>query len=228
MAVPNGYSVMVTGGQVQQLNTAFAALLAALTLSIALIYMLMVALYESFLDPLAIMFALPVSLVGAFGGLLATGNTLNLFSMIGMIMLMGLVAKNAILLVDYTKTLRRRGLPRQEALVEAARTRLRPIVMTTATVVAAMIPLALKLEAGAESRSPMAIVIIGGVLSSTLLTLLLVPTVYTYLDDLQGLIGGRVRLPFRRPRTRAAMATPDSIPVGTSQDRALAGSEDPS
>ncbi len=225
MAVPVGYSVSVTGGQVQQLDTAFAALLGALTLSIALMYMLMVALYESFLEPLAIMFALPVSLVGAFGGLILTGNTLNIFSMIGMIMLMGLVAKNGILLVDYTKTLRRRGLARQEALLEAARTRLRPIVMTTATVCAAMTPLALKLEAGAESRAPMAIVMIGGVLSSTLLTLLLVPAVYTYLDDFQNLIGGGIRLPFpRRRRAEAVVATPTGIQIRPAEPGRVTGS----
>lgn len=206
VAIPGGYTATVAGGQVAQLELAFSALLAALALSVILIYMLMVALYESFLDPLTIMFSLPVSLVGAFGGLWLTGSTLNIFSMIGLIMLMGLVAKNAILLVDYTKTLRRRGLQRHDALIEAGRTRLRPIVMTTMTVVCAMIPLALKLEAGAESRAPMAIVLIGGVLSSTLLTLLLVPTVYSYLDDLQNLMGG-LRVPKLLVR-RSGSATP--------------------
>ena len=200
VAVPEGYSLRVTG-TVQQLDQAFAALTSALTLSVLLIYMLLVALYESWLDPLAIMFSLPVALVGAFGGLAITGNTFNIFSMIGMIMLLGLVAKNAILLVDFTKTLRGRGHARYEALVEAGATRLRPILMTTATIVAAMIPLALKLEAGAESRAPMAVVVIGGVISSTLLTLVIVPVAYSYFDDFRGL--------FRR-RKPVAVAAPVS------------------
>ncbi|MBM2826714.1 MAG: efflux pump, family, inner and outer membrane protein [Dehalococcoidia bacterium] len=102
---------------------------------------------------------------------------------------MGLVAKNSILLIDYTNTLRARGVERWEAMVEAGRTRLRPILMTQATLIAAMTPLALKIEAGGESRSPMAVVIIGGVISSTLLTLVVVPVVYTLLDDLQILVG---------------------------------------
>ncbi len=190
LSMPLGYSVNLTGS-VTQMEDTFTKLLSALAMSVILIYMLMVALYESWMTPLAIMFSLPVSLVGAFGGLLLTGNTFNLFSLIGIIMLMGLVAKNAILLVDYTNTLRARGLPRNEALVEAGRTRLRPILMTTSTIIAAMIPLALKMEAGAESRSPMAVVVIGGVVSSTLLTLVLVPVMYTVLDGLQNRLTSR-------------------------------------
>jgi HAE1 family hydrophobic/amphiphilic exporter-1 len=186
IGVPSGYR-MTFIGQVDQLDRARTALLSALAISIILIYMLLVALYESWLHPLAIMFSLPVAMVGAFGALLLTGNTFNLFSMIGLIMLMGLVAKNAILLVDFTNTLRDRGVVRDAAILEAGPTRLRPIVMTTATIVFAMIPLALKLEEGAESRAPMAIVLIGGVMTSTLLTLLLVPVMYTYLDDLSRL-----------------------------------------
>jgi len=214
--VPEGYRITV-GGSVQQLDAAFAALTSALSLSVVLIYMLLVALYESWLDPLAIMFALPVALVGAFGGLLVTGNTFNVFSMIGMIMLLGLVAKNAILLVDFTKQLRARGMSRTEALLEAGPIRLRPILMTTATIVAAMTPLALKLEAGAESRAPMAVVVIGGVISSTLLTLVLVPVVYTYLDDLRSLLQRRLA---RAPAEAPAHAVPDV--AGGSADAAEA------
>lgn len=200
--IPLGYSYTI-GGSVRQMDAAVSALTSALTLSIILIYMLLVALYESWLYPLAIMLALPVSLIGAFGGLVLTGNTLNLFSMIGMIMLMGLVAKNAILLVDYTNILRARGYERFEAIVEAGRTRLRPILMTTATIIAAMTPLAMKLESGAESRAPMAVVIIGGVISSTMLTLVLVPSVYTYLDDLQNALGGPKTFGFLRLRRKS-------------------------
>jgi hydrophobic/amphiphilic exporter-1 (mainly G- bacteria), HAE1 family len=137
---------------------------------------------------LAVMICLPVALVGAFLGLLVVGDTINIFSLIGMIMLVGLVAKNAILLVDYTNTLRRRGLSRRDALLEAGPVRLRPILMTTMTMIFAMIPLALKLGSGAETRSPMAVVVLGGIITSTLLTLVLVPCAYTYLDDLQNLL----------------------------------------
>jgi HAE1 family hydrophobic/amphiphilic exporter-1 len=143
------------------------------------------------------------------GGLYLTGNTFNVFSLIGMVMLMGLVGKNAILLVDFVDTLRERGLSRTEAILEAARTRLRPILMTTATVVFGMFPLTLKLEEGAETRAPMAVVILGGVLSSTLLTLVLVPAVYTILDDAKVLVGRLVRRLAGPNREDGAPATPE-------------------
>ncbi len=168
------------------------ALFSALSLSIIMIYMLMAVLYESFVEPLVIMFSLPVAMVGAFGGLFLTGNTFNIFSLLGIIMLMGLVTKNAILLVDFTDILRKRGYSRTEALVEAGRLRLRPIVMTSAAVVFAMIPFVLKLEPGAESRAPLAAAVMGGVISSTLLTLVLVPTAYTYLDNLEAFVRRKV------------------------------------
>lgn len=212
---PAGYRTDLRG-QAQQLQTAFAALIAALSLSVLLIYMLLVALYESWLYPLAIMFSLPVALVGAFGALLLTGNTVNIFSMIGMIMLMGLVAKNAILLVDYTNTLRSRGVARYEAIVEAGRTRLRPILMTTFTLLFALLPLALKFEAGAESRAPLAVVVMGGTISSTLLTLVLVPVVYTLLDDLQARLGFR----YARQPALAEEATPAPAIAGASNNNA--------
>jgi HAE1 family hydrophobic/amphiphilic exporter-1 len=181
----------------------------ALWLSIILIYMLLVALYESWLHPLAIMFSLPVSLLGAFLALMISGNTLNLFSLIGIIMLMGIVTKNAILLVDFTNILRGRGYGRREALVEAGRTRLRPILMTTLTIVFAMLPLAMKVEAGGESRAPMAVVVIGGVVSSTVLTLILVPVVYTYLDDAAQLVQRLLGRPRRGIRLRPRFAGAD-------------------
>ncbi|MCL5266151.1 MAG: efflux RND transporter permease subunit [Chloroflexi bacterium] len=190
--LPPGFSINL-GSQTELMDESFTSLVGALFLSILLMYMLMVALYESLLYPLIIMFALPVSIVGALLGLFVSGQSLNISSMIGMIMLMGLVGKNGILLVDYTNTLRNKGMSRFDAIVEAGPTRLRPILMTTSAMVMAMIPVAMTSGQGAETRSPMAIVVIGGLLSSTLLTLVLVPVVYTVLDDLQMRIGKLLR-----------------------------------
>jgi HAE1 family hydrophobic/amphiphilic exporter-1 len=218
---PSGYRWTFVG-QVDALDQARVALLSALVISVVLIYMLLVALYESFMHPLAIMFSLPVALVGAFAGLLVTGNTFNIFSMIGIIMLMGLVAKNAILLVDYTNTLRARGRTRLEALLEAGPIRLRPIIMTTCTVVFAMLPLAMKFEEGGESRAPLAVVLIGGSLTSTLLTLLLVPVMYTYLDDLgrlPALAWARVPRWRRRPAPVVAGAAGGPSPARPSTEQ---------
>ena len=184
---PAGYNVSM-GGQSEQQAKAFSNLILALALSVVLEYMLLAALYESMILPFATMFALPLAVIGAFAGLAATGNTLNLLSMIGVIVLMGLVGKNGILLIDYTNTLRQQGRARAAALREAGETRLRPILMTTVALVAGLMPLALGLEEGSETYKGMASVIIGGMLSSTLLSLLVVPCMYTYFDDLQRLI----------------------------------------
>jgi HAE1 family hydrophobic/amphiphilic exporter-1 len=208
--LPIGYGIHITG-QGSQLDVAFGALLAALSLSIVLMYMLMSALYESFIYPLAILFCLPVALVGAFLALLLVGSTINIFSLIGMIMLVGLVAKNAILLVDFTNTLRQRGLNRRDALLQAGPVRLRPILMTTMTMIFAMTPLALKIGSGAETRSPMAVVVLGGIITSTLLTLVMVPCAYTYLDDLQNLLLRR-RAPV--PAVRAELAAQPTVAGG--------------
>jgi len=214
--LPEGYQVTYVG-QILQQETAFTTLLSTLVLSVVLIYMLMVALYESFLTPLAILFAVPVSMVGAILALYVSQNTFNIFSLIGCIMLMGLVGKNAILLVDYTNTLRQRGLARLEALLEAGHTRLRPILMTTCTIIFAMLPLALKLEAGGESRAPMAVVVIGGVISSTLLSLVLVPVMYTLLEDGKAVVSrGLAWRPSRRAVARPAEApAPAAAPAGS-------------
>jgi HAE1 family hydrophobic/amphiphilic exporter-1 len=185
LVVPSGYKV-TQGGEAQDQAESFGQIFTALGLSVLLMYMLMVALFESLAFPLMIMFSLPLATVGAFGLLAATGNTLNMLSMIGLILLTGLVGKNAILLVDYTNTLRKRGLARAEALLQAGPTRLRPILMTTAALVLAMSPIALKLGEGSEWRAPMAVTVIGGLLTSTLLTLVLIPAVYTILDDFTG------------------------------------------
>lgn len=223
IAVPSGYTV-TQGGEAQSQNESFGQILSALGLSVLLMYMLMVALFESLIFPLMIMFSLPLAVVGAFGLLAATGNTLNMLSMIGMILLTGLVGKNAILLVDYTNTLRKRGMGRDAALLQAGPTRLRPIVMTTAALVLAMSPIALKLGEGSEWRAPMAVTVIGGLLTSTLLTLVLIPAVYTIMDDFTGVLSRAprfVRLLVRMPRFQPHQhvpepetpRTPERVPV---------------
>lgn len=183
-SVPPGVRVFF-GGDAENMRDMFSDMAIALTLAILFVYMIMVSLFESYIHPFTIMFSLPVALVGALGSLALTGMTLSMFSMIGIIMLMGLVTKNAILLVDFANTLRAQGLGMREALLESGRTRLRPIIMTTATMIFGMLPLALAFGAGAEMRQSMAVVIIGGLLSSTLLTLVLVPVVYTYMEGLR-------------------------------------------
>jgi HAE1 family hydrophobic/amphiphilic exporter-1 len=161
-----------------------AYMMQALLLSFILVYLLMVALFENWLYPFIIMFSQPQALVGALLALIVARSELNIVSMIGIIMLVGLVGKNAILLVDFTNTLRARGLSREEALQQAGPIRLRPILMTTISLVLAMVPIALAIGRGSEFRAPLGIVIIGGMLVSTLLTLLVIPCMYTVMDDL--------------------------------------------
>jgi HAE1 family hydrophobic/amphiphilic exporter-1 len=161
----------------------------ALALAVIFIYMILTSQFRSFLQPLALMSSLPLTLIGVFLALLAFRSTLNIFSIIGFIMLMGLVTKNAILLVDFAQQARLgfEGAPpmdRTQALVTAARVRLRPILMTTLAMVFGMVPLALGLTEGSEQRAPMGQAVIGGIVTSSLLTLVVVPVIYTYLDDL--------------------------------------------
>lgn len=198
--IPNGITVFY-GGDTENMRDMFRDMSIALSLAVLFVYIIMVSLFESYIHPFTIMFALPVAIVGAFAGLALAGQTLNMFSMIGLIMLMGLVTKNAILLVDFTNTLRARGMAMRDALAEAGKTRLRPIIMTTATMVFGMMPLAVALGAGSEMRQGMAVVVIGGLLSSTALTLVLIPVIYTYMEGL------RERLPkfSRKPATSPAV-----------------------
>jgi HAE1 family hydrophobic/amphiphilic exporter-1 len=161
----------------------------SLILAIIFIYAILASQFRSFLQPLAIMLSLPLSLLGVAGMLFLARDTINIMSLIGLILLMGLVTKNAILLVDFTNVQRREGMGRSEALVSAARIRLRPILMTTLAMIFGMLPLAFELGAGAEFRAPMARAVIGGLITSTLLTLIVVPVVYTYLDDLGAKLG---------------------------------------
>ena len=177
-----GYKV-VFSGEAEQMAESFEYMAEALILAIILVYLILAAQFESFIDPLSIMLSLPLSLIGMAGMLLVTGDTINMMSLIGLIMLMGLVTKNAILLVDFTKVLRSRGMTRTEALITAGRTRLRPIMMTTLAMIFGMLPLALALGAGAEMRAPMARAVVGGLITSTFLTLLVVPVMYSILDD---------------------------------------------
>ncbi len=180
--LPPGYSFQVEGANKDMAESAASAA-AALVLGILFIYMLLASQFNSFLLPMAIMSSLPLSLIGVFLALFLFGSTLNIFSIIGIIMLMGLVTKNAILLIDFTKEAIAKGDDRITALIDAGRTRMRPILMTTTAMVVGMVPLALGLGEGAEQRAPMAHAIIGGVITSTLLTLVVVPVIYTFLDD---------------------------------------------
>jgi HAE1 family hydrophobic/amphiphilic exporter-1 len=190
LALAPGYRV-VFSGDAEHMAETFGYMAEALILAVLFVYFILAAQFESFLEPLAIMFSLPLSIVGMAALLLLTGDTINIMSLIGLIMLMGLVTKNAILLVDYTKVLRGRGMERREAVITAGRTRLRPIVMTTLAMIFGMLPLAFAIGAGAEMRAPMARAVVGGLLTSTLLTLLVVPVMYTFMDDLGGWITGK-------------------------------------
>jgi HAE1 family hydrophobic/amphiphilic exporter-1 len=185
---PAGYSVAFTGDS-EEMDRTFNYIYDALILAVVFIYLILASQFGSFTHPLAIMLSLPLSLIGVVGILLLTGDTLNIMSMIGVILLMGLVTKNAILLIDFANRLRREGKSRTEALIEAGKTRFRPIVMTTMAMIFGMLPLAFEIGAGSEMRAPMARAVIGGLITSTLLTLLAVPVVYSLLDDLTVKLG---------------------------------------
>jgi HAE1 family hydrophobic/amphiphilic exporter-1 len=179
-----GHLVTEWGGEAKFMGESFGYMLSALFLAVALIYMILAAQFNSFIQPITIMVSLPLSVVGAFGALYLSDMSFNILAMIGVIMLMGLVTKNAILLVDFANQRRARGMDRNQALVEAGRLRLRPILMTTAAMVFGMLPVALGLGEGGEMRAPMAVCVIGGLITSTLLTLVIVPVVYTLFDGL--------------------------------------------
>jgi hypothetical protein len=189
-------------GQGDEQQDAFRQLGVGLGASILLMYLVLALLYESWLQPILILTALPLATVGAFLGLLVFHQTLSVPSFIGLIALFGLVGKNSILLVDRTNDLRRAGLDRISALEQAAPSRLRPILMTSAVLILAMLPVALRLGDGGEMRAPLGAVLVGGMATSTFLSLLYVPVVYTYFDTLQGLLGDVVhgRLPFTSHR----------------------------
>ena len=191
--IPKGNVSVYFGGESEVMREGFGSTLGALGLSIVLIYILQAALFEGYLSPFIIMFALPMALVGALLAIIVTGKSLSIVTMIGIIMLMGLVGKNAILVVDYTNTLRRRGKSMREALLEAGPVRLRPVLMTSLSLIFGLLPVAVATAHGAEVRSPLAVAVIGGMLLSTLLSLLLIPVLYTVFDGLGASTNALVR-----------------------------------
>lgn len=198
IGVPSGYEVGWTGFA-DTMAESFAHLFFTMFLSVIVMYMVLASQFESFIHPFTIMLSLPLAIVGALGALLATGLTVNIFTMMAFIFLLGLVTKNAILLIDYTNTLRQRdGMEREAALLKAGPVRLRPILMTSLAMIFGMLPVAVGTGAGSESRQPMAVAIIGGLFSSTLLTLVVVPAVYSLVDQFGGWIRRLVRLEKRK------------------------------
>lgn len=177
-------------GQAERQKDAFGSLGLAMGLGIALVYLIMVALYESVVYPFVVLFSIPVAMIGALLGLALTMQSLNIFAIVGLIMLLGLVAKNGILIVDFTNQLRQKGMALTEALIEAGKERLRPILMTTIAMIVGMLPIALAHGAGAEVKNGMAWVIIGGLTSSLVLTLVLVPSMYMIIEKARVKVGG--------------------------------------
>ncbi|MBI3911839.1 MAG: efflux RND transporter permease subunit, partial [Armatimonadetes bacterium] len=181
--VPLGSIRMSVGGDLDRAKTEYPHMFVTLALSVMLVYLLMAVLFDNLLHPFTIQLSLPMALVGAFIALIITDQQITIISLTGFIMLAGIVQKNAILLIDYTNTLRARGYSRDAAIKEAGPTRLRPILMTTAAMVAGMMPVALAIGRASESRAPLGTVVIGGLVLSMLLTLLVIPCVYTLFDD---------------------------------------------
>ncbi len=208
IGMPDSVRVVAnTNGTQQNLSDTIRGMALSLIFGMVLVFLLMVALYNSYRSPFIIMFSVPVAVVGAIGGLAITRESLNAFSLIGTVLLIGLVSKNGILLVDYANQLRERGMERLDAIRESARVRFRPIIMTTAAMVFGMLPLALGLDHAVQSRRSLGIVVIGGLISSLLLTLILIPVVY-------------VRLSPKRMRPKARWITSDLYPVGDEEEPA--------
>ncbi len=199
MNVPDGVRWSF-GGEVRDQAQVFGDILAALGIALLLMYLILVMQFGSFLEPIAILISLPLSLIGVVLALLITNDTLNIMSMIGVILLMGIVAKNAILLIDFAKWGQEQGMSRRAAIIEAGRVRLRPILMTTMALIAGMMPVALGIGEGADFRAPLGRAIIGGVITSTFLTLLVIPTVYEIMDQMREKVAGWFTFP-ERPRT---------------------------
>ncbi len=207
--MPQGYTVLL-GGETEALEETAGYVVEAIVLAVILIYLILASQFESLMQPFAIMLSLPLSLIGVLLALLVTNDTLNMMSMIGVILLFGLVTKNAILLVDNANERRRAGEQRVAALVGAGVVRLRPIMMTTFAMIAGMVPIALALGEGGGFRAPMARAVIGGLITSTLLTLIVVPVAYTYFDDFGGWVASKV---LRRERAAVRAPADSSAPV---------------
>ena len=192
ISVPPDYEIALSA-QEKEMGKSFRGLSFALLLSIVLVYMLLASLFESFLYPFIIMLSVPLAAVGVFIALLVTGKAVSLGVYIGGIMLGGIVVNNSIILVDYINTLRKKGLARDEAILEGGMARLRPILMTAMTTILGLVPLALAVGKGAEIRSPLAITVIGGLTTSTVMTLIVVPVMYALLEDFKGTTGGTLK-----------------------------------
>jgi HAE1 family hydrophobic/amphiphilic exporter-1 len=205
MKMPQGVTYKFMG-QAERMKDAFGIMGQAMLLAVLFIYLILASQFEHFIHPITIMMALPLSFAGAFLGLFLANKELGLMSLIGIIMLMGLVVKNSILLIDYILTLRKSGVERNEAVLLAGPVRLRPILMTTIAMVAGMMPVALQLTVGSETRSPMAVAVIGGLITSTLLTLLVVPIAYTLMDDLVNWLGRTIGFKINHEELQAVPA----------------------
>ncbi len=199
LPVPDGVSV-TEGGQAEQQTEVFSRIFQALAVAVLLMYLVLAMQFGSFLDPLAIMMSLPLSLIGVMLALSVTGNTINIMSLMGVILLMGIVAKNAILLIDFAKWAHEKdGVSLRESLINAGAIRLRPILMTTFALIAGMMPIALGRGEGAQFRAPLGVAVIGGVITSTVLTLIAIPTFYEILVESRDWIGARIKRLFGRP-----------------------------
>jgi HAE1 family hydrophobic/amphiphilic exporter-1 len=190
MTFPLGFDTRL-GGQRQEMETSFDSMRFAILLAVFMVYLVMASQFESLLHPFVILLSVPLSLIGVVGTLFVFGISLSVVVLIGMILLAGIVVNNAIILIDYTNRLRAQGLAKLDALKRAGDVRLRPILMTTATTVLGLLPMALGMGDGAEIRTPMALTVIAGLLSSTVLTLLLIPSVYAMFDSLKQTVLGK-------------------------------------
>jgi HAE1 family hydrophobic/amphiphilic exporter-1 len=210
--LPEGVSI-TQGGDAAQQTEIFGNIFLALGVAALFMYLILAIQFGSFVDPLAIMMSLPLSLIGVMLALAVTGTSINIMSLIGVILLMGIVAKNAILLIDFAKWSRERdGKPLREALIEAGAIRLRPILMTTFALIAGMTPVALGTGEGSQFRAPLGVAVIGGVITSTVLTLVAIPTYYEILDETREKL---LRLSARIFRGRRAPTAPGPLPEET-------------
>jgi HAE1 family hydrophobic/amphiphilic exporter-1 len=210
---PPGYAIS-QGGETEQQTEIFGQMFLAIGVAVMLMYFVLVVQFGSFLEPLSILLSLPLSLIGVMLGLVVTGESLNIMSMIGVVLLVGIVAKNAILLIDFAKWSEESGMERREALIQAGRVRLRPILMTTFALVAGMVPVAMGSGEGGDFRAPLGITVIGGVITSTLLTLLVIPTVYEILADSRDWVFGKAhrKAPSRSHAGTEGFEHPSALP----------------